>query len=237
MASYPEAIELQRGKSKLPARVDERFDTWPREDRPRVCAIAAHTLRHDGAAASEWQPWLALAAWGCAQQDGAPLARELALAARVYPEIARRLPASVPAPRRADRLALTYALGLSPAGEPPPLPDADRLKLIREGFDTLVQDDCYALIADAIAKRDWEPCREAFEQLTAFALEGYSPDEWNAETSPGYEPIPAALAAVARSKGFPLERLSAEARGWLWPAVESEDGIVPALWPPEAAGG
>ena len=229
--AFHEAIERQRERRSLPASVEASFRLWSEQDRARVCAMAGHTLRRDGAPAADWQPWLALAAWGFLLQDNASLARSLALVSFVYPEIAKRLPTSVPVPRNVDRHALTHVLGLSTAGEPPEVPSPERLEFVRQGFDSLDPDDCYAVIAASTTNGDWEACRAAFDQLADFAAEGGATEPWHAELNPGYEPIPSALAAVARSKGFDLASLSDEARSWLWPAVESEPGILPAVWP------
>lgn len=229
--SFEEAVEIQRGKFVLPDAVQELFERWPKQDYGRICVIAAHHLRHVGSPAREWQPWLALASWGSMLQEDDMLARALALLARVYPDIAKGLSASVSTPRRVEYHALTYVLGLLPATERPALPSAERMALIEEGFDSLGQGDCYGLLADAISRSDWELFQTSFDQLAEFALEGRAAGSWNAEFNPGYEPIPAALVAVARNAGFPLERLSDQAKAWVWPVIESEAGIVPASWP------
>jgi hypothetical protein len=229
-SSLEEAIAAQLSASALPAAIEDLFRRWPKEDYGRVCAIAAHTLRHRGASVQEWQPWLVLSAWGALLQDNARLARALALVTYVYPDIAKHLPASEPTPHSVEYHALTHVLGLSPATKPPALPSAERLSLIEQGLDFLTRDECYAMLADAIARRDWEQCRKSFDELAELVLEGGS-GEWNAEFNPGYEPIPAALAAVGRDAGFPLEQLSDEAKGCLWPTLESRPGALPASWP------
>lgn len=229
--SFEEAVEVQRRKFELPNVVEALFHDWGKQDYPQICAIAAHTLRHDGSSAKEWQPWLALASWGCIIQDNDMLARSLALLARVYPDIAKCLPTSVSTPRRIEHHALTYLLGLLPATEGLSIPTPNRMGFIKEGFDSLTQEDCFGLLTDAIARHDWELCRTTLNELAEFILEGRRADDWNAELNPGYEPIPAALAAVARNAGFRLECLSEQTKDWLWPAIESETDIKPICWP------
>lgn len=228
---FIEAIELQREKLELPDAIAALFEQWPQQDYAKVCAMAAHTLHHHDAPASQWQPWLALAAWGYMLQANIAMARSLALLSAVYPSIAKQLPTTVPSSNIIEHHALTYVLGLSPTSEPPTIPDENRMELIKEGFDSLTQEDCYALISHAIVNSDWELCLSSFDQLAELVLEGIQRDNWNAETRPGYEPAPAALAAFARSKGFPILELSEEAKGWLWPAVESEASVKPVSWP------
>ena len=224
---FGQAVAAQRGALALPAAVDRLFGQWPAQDGARVCAIAAHTLAHDGRPAAAWQPWLALAAAGQIELQDFGLARALALLARVHAELSPRLPAAPS--RRVDGQALNHALGLGPA---PPRPDAGRLALVEEGFDALGVDDAYGLLADAISRRDWAACHAAFELLAGFALDAARLQAWDAELSPGYQPLPAALAAVARDAGFALDSLAPATRDWLWPALQSQPGIRPVLWPP-----
>jgi hypothetical protein len=228
---FEEAVEVERRKLVLPNVIEALFHRWPKQDYASICAITAHTLRHDGSSAREWQPWLALASWGSMLIENFTLARSFALLARVYPDIAKCLPTSISTPRSIDYHALIYVLGLLPPTERPSIPTAERMTFIKEGFDSLGQEDCFGLLADAISRHDWELCRTAFEQLAEFILEGRTAEAWNAELNPGYEPIPAALIAVARNAGFPLACLSDQAKDWLWPVFESEDGILPACWP------
>jgi hypothetical protein len=230
-ASFEEAVEVQKGKFILPKVVEGLFHSWPKQDYARICAITAHTLRHEGYSGREWQPWLALASWGYMIHENIILARSLALLARVYPDIAKCLPTSASTPCRIEHHALTYVLGLLPATERPSIPSAERRSFIEEGFDSLGQEDCFGLLANAISRHDWDLCRTTLEQLAEFILEGHTAEAWNAEFNPGYEPIPAALVAVARNAGFPLECLSDQAKDWLWPVIESESDIVPACWP------
>ena len=198
----------------------------------RVCAMSAHTQRHDGASPDQWQPWLALAAAGSVLGDRRMLARSLALVSQVYEDLAGAMPASEPVPSSAANHALLHILGLSPADRAPTGPDREHLELIDQRLDSLTQDDCLALLAGAIGRKDWDRCRELFDVLASLALENH-PGNWDAELQPGYEPAPAAICAVARQRGFAPGGLKAASREWLWPAIESVPGITPVIWPLE----
>lgn len=229
--SFEEAVEAQRRELALPNTVRMLFHHWPSKDYPRICAIAAHTLRNDGSSVREWQPWLALAAWGCMVQENTMLARALALLARVYSDIAKCLPALISVSSRIDHHALAYVLGLLPTTERPTIPTVEQMTLVKDGLDSLGQKEYFGLLADAISRHDWELCQTSFEQLTELILEGRTAEPWDAELNPGYEPIPAAIAAAARTAGFPLDCLSDRTKDWLWPAVESQANILPVCWP------
>ena len=230
MGTFEEAVATQRATAALPESVASLFQRWPSEDLARVCAMAAHSQRHEGAAPDEWQPWLALAAAGSWLGGRRMLARSLALVSQVYEDLADAMPASEPVPSSVANHALLHLLGLSPADSVPSGPDPEHLELIEQGFDSLTQDDCFALLAEAVGREDWDRCRELFNVLAGLALENH-PGNWDAELQPGYEPAPAAICAVARQRGFPPGGLQAASREWLWPAIESVPGIRPVIWP------
>lgn len=229
MGTFEEAVAAQRAAGGLPEGVASHF-AGSADDLAQGCAVAAHTLRHEGAPPQQWQPWLALAAGGALVGGRPMLARSLALLSWVYGDLADAMSATEPVPSRAPNHALLHLLRLLPPDAAPKGPDRERLELIAQGFDDLTSDDCFALLAEAIDQEDWDRCGELFDSLAGFALENH-PGNWDPEVQPGYEPVPAAICVLARQRGFPPDVLGAAARGWLWPAIESAPGLTPVVWP------
>ena len=129
------AVLARRVTHPLPNVVDELFDEWALEEWARVCAMAAHTLQHEGAKEEEWKGWLALAAFGRVFAGDHWVARALGVISGVYAQVADLLPRQVPVPKLADLHAFAYVLGL--VEEAPAVPDTERMALVGEGYASL----------------------------------------------------------------------------------------------------